>query len=168
MAHFVNAKRKEEIIFTRNTTEGINLVANSLGLKPGDVVITTDKEHNSNLVPWQLLAQKIGIVHKIVPSRNDNTFDLNGFERMMNDRVKLISMVYTSNLDGVTIPALSIIKIAHQHGAKVLLDAAQAVPHQKIDVKKLDVDFLAFSGHKMLGALLALVFYMANTDLWKN
>ncbi|MFV1917518.1 MAG: aminotransferase class V-fold PLP-dependent enzyme [Patescibacteria group bacterium] len=151
VAHFINAKRKEEIIFTRNTTEGINLVANSLGLKPGDVVITTDKEHNSNLVPWQMLAQRGGIIHKIVLSKDDNTFDPEALAEMMNDKVKLVSMVYTSNLDGVTIPARNIIEIARQHGAKVLLDAAQTVPHQKIDVKKLDADFLAFSGHKMLG-----------------
>jgi cysteine desulfurase / selenocysteine lyase len=148
---FINAKRKEEIIFTRNTTEGINLVANSFGLKTGDVVITTDKEHNSNLVPWQRLTQQIGIVHKVIPSKEDNTFDLEVFEKMMGSEVKLVSMVLTSNLDGVTIPADEIIKIAHKHGAKVLLDAAQAIPHQKINVRKLDVDFLAFSGHKMLG-----------------
>jgi cysteine desulfurase/selenocysteine lyase len=151
VADFIGAKRKEEIIFTRNTTEGINLVAHSLGLRTGDIVITTDKEHNSNLVPWQRLAQKIGIIHKIVPSKKDNTFNLEAFAEIMNDKVKLVSMVYTSNLDGVTIPAEKIIKIAHSHGSKVLLDAAQAIPHQKINVRKLNVDFLAFSGHKMLG-----------------
>ena len=151
VADFIGAKRREEIIFTRNTTEGINLVAHSLGLKAGDVVITTDKEHNSNLVPWQRLAQKIGIIHKIVPSKKDNTFDLEAFTEMVDEKVKLVSMVLTSNLDGVTIPALEIIKITHRHGGKVLLDAAQAIPHQQINVRKLDVDFLAFSGHKMLG-----------------
>jgi len=151
IAKFIKAKRKEEIIFTRNTTEGINLVARSLDLRQGDVVVTTDKEHNSNLIPWQILSKKKRIVHKIVPSKNDNTFDLDAFAKIMNDKVKLVSMVYTSNLDGVTIPAQEIIKIAHQYGAKVLLDAAQAAPHQEIDVSKLDVDFLAFSGHKMLG-----------------
>ena len=151
IAKFIKAKRKEEIIFTRNTTEGINLVARSLDLRQGDVVVTTDKEHNSNLIPWQILSKKERIVHKIVPSKNDNTFDLDAFAKIMNDKVKLVSMVYTSNLDGVTIPAQEIIKIAHQYGAKVLLDAAQAAPHQEIDVSKLDVDFLAFSGHKMLG-----------------
>ncbi|MBI5412252.1 cysteine desulfurase [Candidatus Peregrinibacteria bacterium] len=151
IAKFIHARRKEEIIFTRNTTESINLIAHSMGFKQGDVILTTDKEHNSNLIPWQILAEKIGIIHLIVPSRKDNTFDLERFESMMNDSVKLVSMGQTSNLDGVSIPAEAIIKIAHRHGAKVLLDAAQAAPHRPIDVTRLDVDFLAFSGHKMLG-----------------
>lgn len=154
VARLINAKKKEEIIFTRNTTEGINLVAKSLELKQGDVVLTTDKEHNSNLIPWQIAARKSGIIHKIVPSQKDNTFDLPKFKELMEelqDKIKLVSVVDTSNLDGVTNPIQEIIKIAHQYGAKVLLDAAQAVPHRKIDVSKLDVDFLAFSGHKILG-----------------
>ncbi|MFH1956391.1 MAG: aminotransferase class V-fold PLP-dependent enzyme [Patescibacteria group bacterium] len=151
VANFINAKRKEEIIFTRNTTEGINLVARSLGLKKGNIVLTTDKEHNSNLIPWQLLAKNIGIVHKTVPSKKDNTFDLEKFIETLTGQVKLVAMVWTSNLDGVTIPAREIVNIAHKKGAKVLLDAAQTAPHQKIDVITLDVDFLAFSGHKMLG-----------------
>lgn len=151
IADFIGAKRKEEVIFTRNTTEGINLIARSLGLKKGDVVLTTDKEHNSNLIPWQILAKNIGIVHKIVPSKKDNTFDLEKFTEMMTRQVRLVSMVWTSNLDGVTFPAREIINIAHKKGVKVLLDAAQTAPHQKIDVAMLDVDFLAFSGHKMLG-----------------
>lgn len=151
VASFIKAKKKEEVVFTRNTTEGINLVAHSIGLKQNDVVLTTDKEHNSNLIPWQVLTKKIGIVHKIVPSKKDNTFDLEKFKEMMSGQVKLVSMVYTSNLDGVTLPVQEIIKVAHQYGARVLLDAAQATPHQKIDVRKLDVDFLAFSGHKILG-----------------
>jgi cysteine desulfurase/selenocysteine lyase len=151
IANFIKAKRKEEIIFTRNTTEGINLIAHSLNLKQGDIVLTTDKEHNSNLIPWQILSKKVGIIHKIVPSKEDNTFNLEAFEKMMDNQVKLVSMVFTSNLDGVTIPAKEIIEITHQKGAKVLLDAAQTVPHQEIDVSNLDVDFLAFSGHKILG-----------------
>lgn len=151
VAKFINAAKKEEIIFTRNTTEGINIVAHSLGLGEGDIVLATDKEHNSNLIPWQILAKKAGIVHKIVRSKEDNIFDLEGFSRMMSADVKLVAMVYTSNLDGVTLPVEEIIKIARQYKAKVLLDAAQTAPHQKIDVKKLDVDFLAFSGHKILG-----------------
>lgn len=151
LAKFIGAKRKEEVIFTRNTTEGINLVAHSLGLKRGDVVLTTDKEHNSNLIPWQIISEKEGIIHKIVPSKKDNTFDLEAFEEMMSEKIKLVSMVCTSNLDGVSVPAREIIKIAHRFGAKVMLDAAQTAPHQEIDVSKLDVDFLAFSGHKMLG-----------------
>ena len=151
IAEFIGAKHAEEIIFTRNTTEGINLIAHSLKLNPGDIILTTDKEHNSNLIPWQILSKKIGVIHRVVPSKPDNTFDLEKFESMMSDRVKLVAMVMTSNLDGVTIPAKEIIKIAHRHGALTLLDAAQAAPHKKIDVSDLDVDFLAFSGHKMLG-----------------
>ncbi len=154
VARLINTKRKEEIIFTRNTTEGINLVAKSLGLKQGDIVLATDKEHNSNLIPWQIAARKSGIIHKIVPSQEDNTFDLTKFKELMEElqgKIKLVSVVDTSNLDGVTNPIQEIIKIAHQYGAKVLLDAAQAVPHRKIDVSRLDVDFLAFSGHKILG-----------------
>ena len=159
MAKFINAGRKEEIIFTRNTTEGINLLANSLALRAGDVVLATDKEHNSNLVPWQVLAKKKGIVRKIVPSNEDNTFNLEKFRAMMDERVKLVAMIYTSNLDGVSTPVEEVINIAHQFGAKVLLDVAQAAAHKKIDVRKLDVDFIAFSGHKMLGPSGTGVFY---------
>lgn len=151
LAEFIGAKHNEEIIFTRNTTEGINLIAHTLNLKPSDIILGTDKEHNSNLIPWQILAKKIGIIYKVVPSESDNTFDLEKFEKMMSGQVKLVAMAQTSNLDGVNIPAKEIIKIAHQHGALVLLDAAQSAPHKKIDVVDLAVDFLAFSGHKMLG-----------------
>ena len=151
VATFLHAKRKEEIVFTRNTTEGINLVAHSLGLKAGDIVIISDKEHNSNLIPWQVLRDKIGIEYKIIYSKEDNTFDLEVYKQALNNRVKLVSLGFTSNLDGVTIPANEIITLAHKAGALVLLDGAQAVPHRKIDVQALDVDFLAFSGHKMLG-----------------
>jgi cysteine desulfurase/selenocysteine lyase len=151
IAEFVGAKKESEIIFTRNTTEGINLVANSLEFQPGDIIITSDKEHNSNLVPWQLLSKKKKIIHKVIPSQTDNTFNLQKFEEMMSDRVKLVALGLTSNLDGVTIPAKKIIALAHKFGAMVILDAAQSAPHHKIDVIDLDVDFLAFSGHKMLG-----------------
>lgn len=152
VAKFIGAKRKEEIIFTRNTTEGINLVANSLDFSAGDVVLTSDKEHNSNLVPWQIAVKKRGIVHKIVRSNSDNTFNLEAYKKLLStEKVKLVSVVWTSNLDGVTFPVKEIIKVAHERGALVLLDSAQSAPHEKIDVAKLDVDFLAFSGHKMLG-----------------
>ncbi len=151
VAKFLGANKKEEIVFTRNTTEGINLVANSLELQSGDVVLIGDKEHNSNLIPWQMLARRLGIVYKIVPSRDDNTFDLEAFERMLDPRVKLVSFGHTSNLDGVTIPAEEIIKKAHRNGSLVMLDAAQSAPHRKINVKASDVDFLALSGHKLLG-----------------
>lgn len=151
IARLIHAKRKEEIVFTRNTTEGINLVANSLNLREGDVVLTSDKEHNSNLIPWQIMHNKSGVIHQIVRSREDNTFDMESYKQALSEGVKLVALGMTSNLDGVTIPAAEIIRLAHQHRALVLLDGAQSVPHQEIDVHKLDVDFLAFSGHKMLG-----------------
>jgi cysteine desulfurase/selenocysteine lyase len=151
LAKLINATKEEEIIFTRNTTEGINLVANSLDLKPGDVVLISDKEHNSNLIPWQMAAKNRGVVLKIIPSAADETFSILNYEALLDDRVKLVSLGWTSKLDGVSLPVPEIIKKAHQKGALVLLDAAQAAPHQKINVRGLDVDFLAFSGHKMLG-----------------
>ncbi len=150
---FLGAKRSEEIIFTRNTTEGLNLVANSFEFRKDEIVITTDREHNSNLIPWQVQAEKKGIRHVVAHSAEDNTFDIENFERLMseNENVRLVSMVHTANLDGYTIPAKEIIKIAHDHGALVMLDGAQSVPHKHVDVKKLDVDFFALSVHKMIG-----------------
>jgi cysteine desulfurase/selenocysteine lyase len=150
IAKFIGAKRPEEIIFTRNTTEGINLLARSLGLKKDDVVLTTDREHNSNLIPWQVLAKMIGIKHKIVRSKEDMTFDINAFEKTVKG-ARIVSFVHCSNLDGYTTPAEEIIKIAHDNDALVILDGAQSAPHKAVNVKKLDVDFFAFSGHKMLG-----------------
>lgn len=151
VAQFIGAKHKDEIIFTRNTTEGINLVANSLPLTAGDVVVTSDKEHNSNLIPWQILEKKIGIKHVIVPTDADGLLDFAAYQQALTQGVALVSMGYVSNLDGVKQPVEKIIKLAHAAGAKVLLDAAQAAPHLPLAVAKLDVDFLAFSGHKMLG-----------------
>jgi cysteine desulfurase/selenocysteine lyase len=151
IAKFLNASRKEEIVFTRNTTEGINLVANSLGLKKGDSVLISDKEHNSNLIPWLMQVKRQGIILKIIHSNNDNTFNLEEFEKSLDGSVKLVALGMTSNLDGVSIPSAEIIREAHRNGSLVLLDAAQTVPHQKVNVNTLDVDFLVFSGHKMLG-----------------
>jgi len=150
-ARFFHASRKEEIIFTRNTTEGINIVANSLGLAAGDTVVISGKEHNSNLIPWQMLVKRAGINLNIIPPLPDGTFNKQEFEQFIASGVKLVSLGMTSNLDGVTIPAAEVVKAAHRAGALVLLDAAQAAPHRPIDVRSLDVDFLALSGHKMLG-----------------
>jgi len=158
IAKFINAQNENEIIFTRNTTEGINLLANSIGLQKGNIVLISDKEHNSNLIPWLLLRDKIGIVVKIIPSNENGSFNLNNFSKLIIG-AKLVSIVHTSNLDGVTNPAKEIIKIAHQNKALVFLDAAQSIPHKKINVQDLDVDFLAFSGHKMLGPTGTGVFY---------
>jgi len=159
VARFINAK-PEEIIFTRNTTEGINIVARTLGLEHGDVVLTTDKEHNSNLLPWLLLAKERGIHHHIVHSNADNTFNMPNLEKALADTPKLISMVHTSNIDGYTTPSEAI-KRAHDSGAFVMLDAAQSAPHMPINVRKMNVDFLAFSGHKMLGPTGMGVLYVS-------
>ena len=151
IANFIHASKKEEIVFTRNTTEGINLVANSLGLKASEIVLVSDKEHNSNLIPWQLMVKKVGIEIGIIPTGTDGVLDFESFKKMLSPKVKLVSLGYTSNLDGVTISANEIIQFAHKNGSLVMLDAAQAAPHLRMDVKTLDVDFMAFSGHKMLG-----------------
>jgi len=155
---FINANTEREIIFTRNTTEGINLLVNSFPFKKDDVVLVTDKEHNSNLVPWLRLKERIGIVLKIISSNEDGTFNLEKFSEMV-EGARFVSVVHTSNLDGVTNPAKEIIDIAHKNGALVFLDCAQSIAHQKIDVKELGVDFIAFSGHKMLGPTGTGVFY---------
>lgn len=157
IANLINASEKE-IVFTRNTTEGINLLANSLDLRKNDLVLSTDKEHNSNLVPWQVLVRKKGIRHEVVRLNDDGTFNFERYKNLVKN-AKLVSMVHTSNLDGTTTPAKEIIKIAHANGALVFLDAAQSAPHKKIDVKDLEVDFLAFSGHKMLGPTGTGIFY---------
>jgi cysteine desulfurase/selenocysteine lyase len=117
-------------------------------------VLTTDREHNSNLIPWLILKKKIGIGHEIVFSDEDGQFNIGEFERKVadiGDKLKMVSVVHTSNLDGYTLPLKEIIDISHNAGALVLVDGAQSIPHRKVDVRKLDIDFLAFSGHKMLG-----------------
>jgi cysteine desulfurase/selenocysteine lyase len=148
---FLNARKRTEIVWTRNTTEGINLVANGLNLQKDDIVLTTDIEHNSNLLPWQFLSKRKGIVHKWCEVNSDGTFNMQNFEDSISNKVKLVSLVHTSNVFGTTIPTREVIKIAHDHGALVLLDSAQFAPHHPIDVQKFDVDFLAFSSHKALG-----------------
>ena len=151
MQDFIGAKKESEIIFTKNTTEGINLVLKNLELGKGDVILTTDHEHNSGLLPCQVAAKRASARHEIVMSNKDETFSMENFEELMSNKVKLVSMVHTSNLNGYTIPAKEIIKIAHDHGALALLDGAQSAPHHEINVKKLDADFFAFSVHKMCG-----------------
>lgn len=152
LANLIGANRKEEIVFTRNTTEGINLVAHGLDWKAGDVVLTSDKEHNSNLIPWQILSKTKGIIHRTLPTNDDGTFNLEAYKKALtSESVTLVSMGSTSNLDGVSIPIKEITALAHEHGAKVLFDAAQTVPSHAVNVADLELDFLAFSGHKMLG-----------------
>lgn len=148
---FLNAAADKECIFTKNATEAMNIVANSLDLKKGDRVLTTDREHNSNLVPWHIARDRTGIKHEPVPSTEEFTFDLETYKEMMGKDVKIVSMVHTSNLDGYTTPAKDIIEVAHDHGALVMLDGAQSAPHKEVDVQDLDVDFYALSIHKCLG-----------------
>jgi cysteine desulfurase / selenocysteine lyase len=160
MGRFINAKSEKEIVFTLNTSHGINIVALGMRFKPGDVVLMTDKEHNSNLIPWLRLRKMGTIQTDHVHSDDDGILDLDELEsKLKNGRVKLVSMAYTSNLTGCTIPAKDVVNLAHRYGAKVLLDGAQTVPHQPVDVQDLDVDFLAFSIHKMCGPRGIGVFY---------
>ncbi len=153
IAKFINAKQ-EETIFTKNTTESINLIAHSFDLQAADAVLTTDKEHNSNLVPWQLC----GAEHITVKTNDDGTFNMENFQSALSKKIKLVSIVHTSNIDGVTNPAKEIIKMAHDYGSMALLDCAQSAPHKEIDVKKLNADFIAFSGHKMLGPSIGVLY----------
>ncbi|MDD5701748.1 MAG: aminotransferase class V-fold PLP-dependent enzyme [Dehalococcoidales bacterium] len=149
---FINARSEKEIIFTLNTSHALNQVALGYKFQPGDVVLLTDKEHNSNLAPWLRLQKQGKVKVDIVASRPDDTIDLDDLQqKLVSRKVRLLAMAYTSNLTGYTIPAREIIKMAHDHGALVLLDAAQSAPHMAIDVQHLDVDFLAFSIHKMCG-----------------
>jgi cysteine desulfurase / selenocysteine lyase len=153
IANFFGAK-KEAVVFTKNCTEAINLVANSFPFENGDVVLTTDKEHNSNLIPWLRLVKKWKIKHDVVESGPRNEFSMDNFIKKINEhkgKVKIVSVVYTSNLDGVTNPVKDIIRLAHRHGAKVLLDCAQAAQHQEINIKKLGADYIAVSSHKLIG-----------------
>ncbi len=151
---FINAKSEREIIFTRGTTESINLVAGTFGrsnLREGDEIIITGMEHHSNIVPWQLIAAEKNAVLKAAPITDAGELILEEFEKLITERTKIISVVYVSNSLGTINPVEKIIEIAHKHGVPVLLDAAQAVSHIPVDVQKLDCDFFAFSGHKLYG-----------------
>ncbi len=150
VAGFLGAGKESEIVFTRNTTEAINLVARSLEFGERNAVVTSDREHNSNLVPWQL-AGKRGVEHRIVRSTPQNEFDLDAFREEMDKSVRLVSVAHASNLDGYVLPAREIIRTAHDFGALVLLDGAQSAPHSELSVKKMDCDFFTVSAHKMLG-----------------
>ena len=154
LASFINAPSVNEVIFTKNATQSINQIAHGMKWSEGDVVLTTDREHNSNLVPWLQLEQEQGIDHRVVPSNADNTFDLESFEEIcseVGDKLKLVSMSHVGNLDGVSTPIKDIAKVTHDHGALMAVDGAQSLPHMKVDVQDLDIDFIAFSIHKMCG-----------------
>src|SRR3989440_9103262 len=154
IARFINARQSKQVIFTRNTTESINLVAYSWGIEnihAGDLIILTEMEHHSNLVPWQLLAQHTGARLEFIPVSDDGLLCLDIYQQLLQRQPKLVAFTHMSNVLGTINPAKEMIAQAHAVGAIVLLDAAQSVPHLPVDVEDLDVDFLAFIGHKMLG-----------------
>ena len=151
---FINAASIREIVFTRGTTESMNLVASSFTeayMKEGDEVIISTMEHHSNIVPWQLQAQRKGIVVKVIPMTDDGVLDLNAYKGLFTERTRLVSVTHVSNVLGTVNPVKEIVGIAHQHGVPCMIDGAQSAPHIKIDVKDMDCDFYAFSGHKMYG-----------------
>ena len=165
---FVNARSTAEIIFTRGTTESINLVASSFGqafLHDGDEVILTQMEHHSNIVPWQLLQARTRIIIKVCPITDEGRLDLDALEALFSPRTRLLSCTFVSNVLGSVNPVADIIRVAHAHEVPVLLDAAQAAPHLPIDVQALDCDFLAFSGHKVYGPTGVGVLYGKETLL---
>jgi len=151
---FINAAESKEIIFVRGTTEAINLVANSYGranVTAGDEVLITAMEHHSNIVPWQILCQEKGARLRVAPINDDGELVIEEFEKLVNERTKLVSVVHVSNALGTINPIRRIIEIAHRSNVPVMVDGAQAAPHTRIDVQELDVDFYAFSGHKVYG-----------------
>jgi cysteine desulfurase / selenocysteine lyase len=150
----LNAKKIEEIIFTSGTTDAINLVAYSFGkafIKPGDEIIVSELEHHANIVPWQIMSEDRGSILKVVPVDDKGNLRLDEFAKLLNPKTKLVAITHVSNSIGTVNPIKEIIQMAHRAGAKVLVDGAQAVPHLKVDVQDLDVDFYAFSGHKLYG-----------------
>jgi len=154
VARFINAPRPEELVFTRNTTESINLVAHGWGrkfLQAGDEVVISEIEHHSNIVPWQMLRDERGIVLKYIPMLPDGTLDLEAARQIIGPKTRLLAITAMSNALGTIVPLDVLIPMAREHGAKVLIDGAQSVPHMPVDVQTLDADFLAFSAHKMLG-----------------
>ena len=151
---FINAGKHEEIIFTRGTTESVNLVASSFVyefMSPGDEVIISEMEHHSNIVPWQIQAARHNISVKVIPVNEAGELDMNAFKNMFSQKTKLVSVTHISNVLGTINPVEEIIRISHGHNTPVLIDGAQAVAHKKVDVQALDADFYAFSGHKIYG-----------------
>jgi len=154
LAELFNAPQTGEMIFTKNATHSLNQVAKGLRWSKGDVVLTTDREHNSNLVPWLQLEEEQGIDHRVIRSNSDNTFDMEAFELACanaGSKLKMVSLSHVGNLDGIATPVKEVAKVAKDHGALVCIDGAQSTPHMKVDVQDLGIDFMAFSIHKMMG-----------------
>lgn len=151
---FINAGKTEEVIFTRGTTESINLVASSFCeefMKEGDEIIVSVMEHHSNIVPWQLQAARRGVAVRVIPMNDEGELDMEAYAGMFTERTKIVSVAHVSNVLGTVNPVREMIRIAHSHGVPVLIDGAQSTPHFKVDVQELDCDFFAFSGHKIYG-----------------
>ena len=151
---FINAPKVEEVIFTRGTTESLNLVVSSFGdrfLSEGDEVVVSVMEHHSNIVPWQLLAAKKGIAIKVIPMTDDGDVIMEEYEKLFNEKTRIVSITQVSNVLGTINPVKEMIRIAHEHEVPVMVDGAQSTPHMKVDVQDLDCDFFAFSGHKIYG-----------------
>lgn len=176
VAKFINAPSEQQIVFTRGTTEAINLVATGWGRKfvgKDDELIISEMEHHSNLVPWQMLAKEVGAKLKFIPFKDDGTIDFPVFESLLSGKTKLIAITHMSNVFGTINPIKKIIRMAHDRRIPVLLDAAQSVPHLPVDVQYLDCDFLAFSGHKMMaptgiGVLFAKRRLLENMDPYQG
>ncbi|MEM7371842.1 MAG: cysteine desulfurase [Bacteroidota bacterium] len=165
----IHAKHEHEVLFTKGTTEGINLVAHSFGmkyLKEGDEVLISEMEHHSNIVPWQLICGMKGANLKVIPVTDSGELDMQAFHSLLSDRTRIVAVVHTSNSLGTINPVEDIIEAAHARDIPVLLDAAQALPHQQVDVQALDVDFLAFSGHKVFAPTGIGILY--GKEKWLN
>ena len=151
---FINAQSTTEIVFTRGTTEGLNLIASTFAdecMQEGDEVIVSTMEHHSNIVPWQLQAHKKGIVLKVIPMSDDGVLDIEAYKQLFTEKTRIVSVCHVSNVLGTVNPVKEIVRIAHEHGVPVMVDGAQSAPHFKVDVQDIDCDFFVFSGHKVYG-----------------
>lgn len=166
---FINAKSVNEIVFTRGTTEGLNLIASSFSeafMQEGDEVIVSTVEHHSNIVPWQLQQPRKGIVLKVIPMDDNGAMDLQAFDKMISQKTKIVSISHVSNVLGTINPVEEVIRIAHEHNIPVVVDGAQSTPHFKVDMQQLDCDFFVFSGHKVYGPTGIGVLY--GKEAWLN
>ena len=167
---FINAGSEHEIVYTTGTTDSINLVANSFGksnFTKGDEIILSEMEHHANIVPWQMIARETGAVIKVIPVLDNGTLDLGAYRNLLNKKTKMVAVVHVSNALGTVNPVKEITKLAHENGTVVLIDGAQAVPHQTVDVQEIGCDFYAFSAHKMCGPT-GFGIFMADMNFWKR